>query len=471
MSDKNTRRVLAGLSAFAVAAGFAITAGVGAASAAPGSITWDDGSSRFTRTVSNTTPNEGDIVTVSTKFERTGGVVEWLQAVKDLHPTCFTYVSGNTSGPEVAADYVRVAGNWPVYPNISPQSQTFEFNYRVGTDCARETPLMTTMHYSGSLGSGTYSNKGPTITVNKNTTSTTLAQVPGAQVGLVTTLAATVTGGAQGDAVDFFDGGAKIGTGTLDANGTATYAWTPGARGTHNLKAKFLGTARATASESAVQGVEVIQADLPSSTAIAAVSGAQVGKASTLKATVNPAAAGGTVKFTDGGQLLAEVAVNGAGEATYAWTPTTDGSHTIKAEFSGRNGVTGSNSSATVTVAAKPVNNTESGTVVSAGNGQVGVAQTISAQVTGSAGGTVTFKDGNTVIGTATVDGSGRASVTWTPATQGQRVIRAEYSGAGTVNASSDDLSITVAPAGTGGDGGGTGSAGSLGTMFGSLGG
>ena len=236
MSDKNTRRVLAGLSAFAVAAGFAVTAGVGAASAAPGSITWDDGSSRFTRTVSNTTPNEGDIVTVSTKFERTGIPVEWIQAVKDLHPTCFTYVSGNTSGPEVAADYVRVAGNWPVYPNISPQSQTFEFNYRVGADCARETPLMTTMHYSGSLGSGTYSNKGPTITVNKNTTSTTLAQVSGAQVGLVTTLAATVTGGVQGDAVDFFDGGAKIGTGTLDANGTATYAWTPGARGTHNLR-------------------------------------------------------------------------------------------------------------------------------------------------------------------------------------------------------------------------------------------
>ena len=56
------------------------------------------------------------------------------------------------------------------------------------------------------------------------------------------------------------------------------------------------------------------------------------------------------------------------------------------------------------------------------------MAQTISAQVTGSAGGTITFKDGNTVIGTATVDGSGRASVTWTPATQGQRVIRAEYS-------------------------------------------
>ncbi len=59
MSDRNTRRVVGGLSAFAVAAGFAVTAGVGIAGAAPGSVTWTDGSSKYTRTVSNTTPNEG----------------------------------------------------------------------------------------------------------------------------------------------------------------------------------------------------------------------------------------------------------------------------------------------------------------------------------------------------------------------------------------------------------------------------
>ncbi|NKU61736.1 hypothetical protein GS891_00380 [Rhodococcus hoagii] len=75
-------------------------------------MTWSDGNSKFTRTVSNTTPNEGDIVTVSTKFERTGGVVEWLQAVKDLHPSCLTYVGGARATPEIAADYARVTGSW-----------------------------------------------------------------------------------------------------------------------------------------------------------------------------------------------------------------------------------------------------------------------------------------------------------------------------------------------------------------------
>jgi len=485
MSDRNIRRVVGGLSAFAVAAGFAVTAGLGSASAAPGSVTWDDGNSRFTRTVSNTTPNEGDIVTVSTKFERTGIPVEYIYAVKDLHPACMTYVDGSAKvdgsprGLEsMAADWVRVEGSaidWPVYPNINPKSRTFEFSYRVGANCERGVPLMTTMHYGGSLGSGTYSNKGPAITVSKNTTTTSLAQVTGAQVGQATTLAATVTGGAQGDTVEFFDGGNRIGTGTLNANGTATYAWTPDSRGAHELMARFLGTAKANGSDSAKQNIDVLSSDIVSTTQLAPVSGARVGQSTILKAIVTPAAAaGGTVKFKDGGQVLAEATVNASGEATYAWTPMTEGNHSITVDYSGRTGVAASTATATVSVAPKPVQNTDSTTNLTVGSAQVGVAKTISAQVTGSAGGTVTFKDGDIVIGTAAVDGSGRASVSWTPAVQGQRVIRAEYSGSGTVNASADQVSVAVAPAspggGDGGDGG-SGSAGSLGTMFGSLGG
>ncbi|WP_141124845.1 Ig-like domain-containing protein, partial [Prescottella equi] len=240
----------------AVAAGFVVALGTGSAGAASGSVTWEDGNSKFTRTVSNTTPNEGDIVTVSTKFERTGIPVEWIQAVKDLHPPCLTYVSGNRSGPEIASDYVRVTGNWPVYPNIDPKSQTFEFSYRVGADCARGVPLTTTMHYSGSLGSGTYADKGPAISVAKNATTTTLAPVSApVTAGQSVTLTATVTGGAQGDAVDFYDGTTKVGTGTLSASGVATLAWTPTTAGTHPLQAKYLGTAKANPSDSAPQSV------------------------------------------------------------------------------------------------------------------------------------------------------------------------------------------------------------------------
>lgn len=485
MSDRSIRRIVGGISAIAVAAGFAVAAGAGVAGAAAGSVTWDDGNSRFTRTVSNTTPSEGDIITVSTKFERTGIPVEYIYAVKDVHPSCLTFVEGSAKVDGTSrgleskgVDFARVEGSvieWPVYPNVPPKSRTFEFSYRVGADCARDVALSTTMHYSGSLGSGTYSNKGPSITVAKNGTTTDLAQIVSAQVGLATNLVATVAGGAQGDAVEFFDGGEKIGTGTLNADGTASYAWTPTTRGSHTLMAKFPGTARANASESGQQTVDVAQVDAVSSTAIAAVTGAQVGKASTLEATVTPAGAGGAVVFKDGTEVLAQVAVNGAGKATYQWTPTSAGSHSIAAVFSGRDGVAGSTGTTTVDVAARPVDNTESATAIAAVNGaQVGVAQTISAQVSpGNAGGTVTFKDGDTVIGTATLDGSGVASLSWTPTVEGQRVIRAEYSGAGSVNASTDSLSVSVAPAANGGGDGDTGGSGSLGSLggFGSLGG
>ncbi|MFC9790960.1 Ig-like domain repeat protein, partial [Rhodococcus sp. NPDC127528] len=199
MSRPTMRRVVGGVSAVAVAAGFAVTAGV--ASAAPASVTWTDGSTKFTRTISEANPAAGDTITLKTVFERTGGVVEWLQAVKDVHPTCLTYVAGSAkvsgsaqSVESQAADFVRVTGNWPVYPNINPKSQTFEFSYKVGADCARGAALSTSLYYSGSLGSGNYPDKGPAVTVRKNVSTTVLAPVSGAQVGQATVLSATVTG-------------------------------------------------------------------------------------------------------------------------------------------------------------------------------------------------------------------------------------------------------------------------------------
>ncbi|MBM4480240.1 hypothetical protein GS444_10010 [Rhodococcus hoagii] len=48
-----------------------------------------------------------------------------------------------------------------MYPNISPNIQPSRFNYLVTASCARSTPLMTTMHYSGSLGKRHLLGQGP----------------------------------------------------------------------------------------------------------------------------------------------------------------------------------------------------------------------------------------------------------------------------------------------------------------------
>ncbi|WP_234036805.1 Ig-like domain-containing protein [Rhodococcus sp. P-2] len=476
MSVSGVRRVVGGLSAFAVAAGFAVVAGVGVAGAAPVTAEFNSDGYKVTRTISNGTPSEGDVITSKTVFKRTAAVHN-LYAVRDFHPACMTYVDGSATVNgsafrvnEVATDSVRLSAGATEWPMWGGDVKTFEFQYRVGADCARGTNLSTTVHFDGTVFvDDTTNGRGPSINVQKNVSTTAVSPVSGAQVGQPVTLSATVTGGADGDSVEFFDAGSKIGAGAL-ANGVATLAWTPTTRGDHSITAKFADTARAVGSASAALIVNVSQADAQSSTTLAPISGAQVGKSTTLKATVSASGTGGTVTFKVGGTVLASVPVAGNGEATYAWVPTVAGAQTLEAVFAGRSGVTGSSTTANVTVAEQPAGTTSSTTDLSVVAGQVGVAQTISAQISpANAGGTVTFKDGETVIGTATVDSSGKASISWKPSTQGQRIVAAEYSGAGTVTASSDQVSVQIAAPVDGEEpGNGTGSLGSLGNIFGS---
>ncbi|SUE02360.1 Ig-like domain-containing protein [Prescottella equi] len=426
MSDRRVRWMAAGATA-AVAAGFVVALGTGSAGAASGSVTWEDGNSKFTRTVSNTTPNEGDIVTVSTKFERTGIPVEWIQAVKDLHPPCLTYVSSSRSGPEIASDYVRVTGNWPVYPNIDPKSQTFEFSYRVGADCARGVPLTTTMHYSGSLGSGTYADKGPAITVAKNATTTTLAPVSApVTAGQSVTLAATVTGGAQGDAVDFYDGTTKVGTGTLSASGVATLAWTPTTAGTHPLQAKYLSTTKANPSDSAPQSVSVV---VPTSMTVSAPSTALTGTAVTLSATVTPSNAVGTVQFKDNGTNVGSPVPVSNGAATMQYVFTTAGNRNITATFTSGSGFAETTSAPQPVAVSAPAVQTTIAMQVPP-TAETGTAVTLTANLTPvDASGKVQFKDGNADIGSLVTVSNGKAQLSHTFTNPGNHSISAVFTG------------------------------------------
>ncbi|RVW06921.1 Ig-like domain repeat protein [Prescottella agglutinans] len=440
MSDRRFRRIIGGVGAVAVAAGFVATVGVGSAGAASGSVTWDDGNSRYTRTVSNTTPNEGDIVTVSTKFERTGIPVEYIYAVKDLHPTCMTYVDGSAKvdgSPRglqsQAADYARIQGSsidWPVYPNINPKSHTFEFSYRVGADCDRGVPLMTTMHYSGSLGDGTYSNKGPAITVAKNASSTSLAAVSGAQVGKPVTLSATVTGAAQGDSVDFYDGGAKVGSGALNGSGAATFTWTPSTAGARSVQAKFPGSARANGSDSTVQSVQVAAPDAATSTSVQAPATATAGVPVTLTATVAPATTAGTVQFKDGtANIGAPVAVSN-GVASLDHTFTAAGGHDITAVYSGAPGFSGSTSSPAQTVTVRDPDVATTTTLQVPPTAELGAAVTFTATVDpATAAGTVQFKDGAGDIGAPVTVSNGKAQLSHTFTVAGNHSISAVFTG------------------------------------------
>ncbi|WP_137873645.1 Ig-like domain-containing protein [Rhodococcus sp. Q] len=249
-----TRIVAAGATA-AFAAGIVALLGTGTATADPRTLDWWDGNSHFTRTIDNETPAVGDTVTVTTTFERGNSTDEKLDWVKDHHPTCLTYVpgsatmNGNAVEPflEVKPGFVAGDFNATSYRVIVKQSEpaTLTTRYKVGGDCSRDIGLQTGMSYSGSLGAGYYDTTGPSLTIAKLVSSTTLNPIVGATIGKSTTLTAKVSPAAAGGTVTFKDDTAVIGTVYVGADGTATTAWSPATHGQRTITADYSGTGTA----------------------------------------------------------------------------------------------------------------------------------------------------------------------------------------------------------------------------------
>ncbi|MBP1159391.1 Ig-like domain-containing protein [Rhodococcus sp. PvR099] len=460
-SRETTRAIAAGAAATVAMSAFALL-GAGVASAAPGSITWNSGSSRYIRDISNTTPAVGDTITVKTRFERTSWVDEYIYNVKDRHHSCLTYVPGSAKmsggsdypveNPEVNADEAYVRASWGSTDWVVRSrpgfwdAPTFSVSYKVGANCPRGTALTTGMDYGGSLGSGSFGTQGPSITIGKSSSTTTLAAVTGAQAGKASTLTATVTGGAAGDTIEFRDAATPIGTATLDGAGTATLAWTPITAGAHNLTARFPDTAFATASESSPITVQVAEAPVPSTIAIAPITDGQVGRATTITATVTPATAGGTVELRDGTTSLATVPVGNDGTIHHEWTPAAAGAHTLTATYSGHDNTTGSTTTAQVNVTEAPVPSTV--VLAPITDAQVGKASTITATVNpATAGGTVELRDGTTSLATLPVGADGTIHHEWTPAAAGGHTLTATYSGRDGVTGSTTTAQVTVTEA------------------------
>ena len=440
MSVGSARRAVAGLSVFAVAAGFAVVAGVGVAGAAPVTAEFNSDGYKVTRTISNGTPSEGDVITSKTVFKRTAAVHN-LYAVRDFHPACMTYVDGSATVNgsafrvnEVATDSVRLSAGATEWPMWGGDVKTFEFQYRVGADCARGTDLSTTVHFDGTVFvDDTTNGRGPSINVQKNVSTTTLSPTSGVKLGQPVPLSATVTGGADGDSVEFFDGATKVGAGAL-ANGVATLAWTPADVRTHSVTAKYLGNAKVASSTSSAVDVVVSEADKSTATAITGPASAVAGESVTVEATVSPTPAGGTVQFKDGATDLGgavPVDANGKASLTNSYAV---GAHSIVAVYSG-SGVYQTSTSAphALTVAPVVVEENTTTTLVGPSTGSTGEALSFTASVsTGAAGGTVQFKEGGRDLGSPVpVDASGKATTTPTFNVAGEYSITAVFSGSG----------------------------------------
>lgn len=189
------------------------------------------------------------------------------------------------------------------------------------------------------------------------------------------------------------------------------------------------------------------------------------GQSITLTATVTPSSGGGspsgTVMFNDGSSVLGTEPLTN-GQATVATSSLSVGPHSITAAYSGDSTFQASNGALTQTV--NPASTTT--TVTSSANPSIlNSSFTVTANVAvvvpgvGTPTGTVTFKDGSTLLSTATISSTGQATFSSSSFTAGAHSITATYSGDSNFNGSTSptlNQSVQYEPVGTacGGDAG-----------------
>jgi hypothetical protein len=306
----------------------------------------------------------------------------------------------------------------------------------------------------GTLAANDYSFKlvGGSLTVAHASTTTTIDDLtnPSGQ-RQATTFIAIVTPVAPGagtptGTVTFKDGKKTLGTQTL-SGGRASFTISSLALGKNSITAVYSGDGDFTASTSPTDVHRVWYASKTALSDSAVVSA--FGQAVTLTAKVTAVTAGngtpaGSVTFRDGATTLGTVKLKG-GKASLTVSDLSAGNHAITAVYN-TNGTFGDSLSATdshtverthtTTALSKPTNPSTAGQAVK-------FTATVKAVAPGAGTptGTVTFMDGQTVLGTVQLSGD-TASFTTSTLAAGQDTITAVYNG-------DDDFAASTSPVDT----------------------
>ncbi|WP_342730798.1 Ig-like domain repeat protein [Bradyrhizobium sp. B117] len=279
------------------------------------------------------------------------------------------------------------------------------------------------------------------ITIDK--ASPTLSVSPSASSVTYTnalTLTATLSGtSAPTGTVTFYDGGTSIGTATV-SGATASLTVNTLSVGTHAIAATYNGdsnnnTATGGTTATVIQVTPVIAVNASSTSSN---NGASVALVATVTGASSPT---GTVTFYEGSTQLGTATLSGP-TAILMLGSFPPGSHTFTATYNGDiNNVSVTSTSATLSAAkATTMLSVASSTMTPATAQSVTLTATLSGAI--SPTGTVTFKDGATILGTATV--SGTTAIFATPAlAKGSHAITAVYGGDGN-NASATSSAITL---------------------------
>jgi hypothetical protein len=255
--------------------------------------------------------------------------------------------------------------------------------------------------------------------------------------------------------VTLMDGANSLGSTALPANGVAPFTISNLALGSHAISASYSGDANFAPGTAATLTETVNQAST-TATVTSGTNPSAFDQAVTFIVKIQPSSAGtptGTVTLLDGSTSLGTASLPTSGVVQFTVSTLLAGSHAITATYSGDNYFLASTSAAL----GQTVNQAPTTTAVtsSANPSSYGQALTFTASVAtsfgGSPTGTVTFFDGGTQIGSASVSGGfARFTTGATGLNAGAHSIVASYGGdANFTGSSSTTWAQTVNGAGT----------------------
>ena len=288
-------------------------------------------------------------------------------------------------------------------------------------------------------------------------TTTLQASPTSANAGQSVTLTATVTSQSGTNTptgtVTFYNGSTALGTATLNSSGVATFSTTTLPAGSDSITAAYGGDSNAAGSTSQAVTVTITSVVVPSNTVLAASATAvTTGQSVTFTATITPQSGSnvptGTVTFLDGTTTLGTGTLNASGVATFSTSSLAVGTQSITASYGGDSKDSSSVSSAvsvvvTQTAVATTTSLTASATQLTTGQSVTFTAKVVAQSGSGVPAGSITFYDGTTSLGKASLNAGGTATLSTTALAAGTHSITASYFG-NSQDSSSVSLVVSV---------------------------